>query len=997
MLTSISYAQPMDKQMKKATKSATVATRGQILKEKVAVSGTFQAKEKVQQQVPENAIMLKPFPNRTRTLLDNFLESPAARSLNLGKIQSTGKRNLPGMFRYNETVQSVPYSITFDTETQDAFNEFMVIDNNGDGRTWQWNSYYGAHCIYSSSNAADEYFIAPPISMEASKNYTITVNVQAASTTYPERFEILVGTEATVAGLTTTALAPVEINSTTAEDYEGSFTPAASGTYYVAIHCISDANMWYLRLNQFSVTIGASQDAPAAPTVTATPGENGALTATVEVTAPKNAINGEKLQGNLTKVEIYRDGELVFTKEDVAPGGKFTYTDEELTNGTHKYYAIAYNAEGAGQKSEETSVYVGVDEPAAPTNFASEDQVSSILFSWDKVTSGANGGYFVPEDVDYNIYTVTNYYGYLYLNEKIATVHNADSYTYETNTDEGEQEYAYWGLTASNAGGENGRYVTSMLIGKPYDLPVTEGFASNSMHYVWDYNGDLYYLSYSTDGDGYSKALTLDEEGYVYFLSGKVNLKDASNPTLLIDVAGTASTVYFIGFADDGEMQFIDSYTPNDSNFETVTVPLPSEIVGERFSQIGFLIQVETPYDGTSEDYDIVYFDNIRIVDIPSNDLAIEVDAPATVNAGGKATITAYVDNLGENDASNYNVTIKVGNNVLLNETVNEALAAGDSKEFTAEVSGIDYTEFACETVEAKVAYDVDQVTDNNVDENIIYFDPNNELYIEDFEDTETFPTFSVGGITETEHNGSFGDWTLYDPTGMIVYYWGNDAIDYENKGEACAWQVFDPVQAGFESDLNTPHSGSQFLMSMSVSEYDDADNTYPTDHWLISPELIGTAQTISFYYRIITDQYGPETFEVLASSTDNKPESFTKIQDYTTVATDWTKGYVVLPEGTKYFAVRHTSTDIFGLYVDDFYFLKAAAGWQLGDVNHDGQVNVTDVMLTVSYLLGQDYDNFYRDEADANGDGDVNITDIATIVDMVLKTNGSNNPEIVQ
>ncbi|MBR6261755.1 MAG: choice-of-anchor J domain-containing protein, partial [Prevotella sp.] len=92
-------------------------------------------------------------------------------------------------------------------------------------------------------------------------------------------------------------------------------------------------------------------------------------------------------------------------------------------------------------------------------------------------------------------------------------------------------------------------------------------------------------------------------------------------------------------------------------------------------------------------------------------------------------------------------------------------------------------------------------------------------------------------------------------------------------------------------------------------------------DHWLISPELPGTEQEISFYLRAITKRYGEETFEVLASKTDNKPESFELVEGFSTDAEDWTPFYVMLPEGSKYFAIRHTSNDMFGVMVDDVSF----------------------------------------------------------------------------
>ena len=55
------------------------------------------------------------------------------------------------------------------------------------------------------------------------------------------------------------------------------------------------------------------------------------------------------------------------------------------------------------------------------------------------------------------------------------------------------------------------------------------------------------------------------------------------------------------------------------------------------------------------------------------------------------------------------------------------------------------------------------------------------------------------------------------------------------------------------------------------------------------------------------------------------------------------------------------------------------------GDVNHDGDVNVSDVMMTVSVVLGHPVDNYYAENADVNFDDELNISDIMCIVDIVF------------
>ena len=55
------------------------------------------------------------------------------------------------------------------------------------------------------------------------------------------------------------------------------------------------------------------------------------------------------------------------------------------------------------------------------------------------------------------------------------------------------------------------------------------------------------------------------------------------------------------------------------------------------------------------------------------------------------------------------------------------------------------------------------------------------------------------------------------------------------------------------------------------------------------------------------------------------------------------------------------------------------------GDVNADGQVNVTDAAVTVDYIIGKTPTYFNKEAADVNGDGDINITDVVIIVDAII------------
>ena len=67
------------------------------------------------------------------------------------------------------------------------------------------------------------------------------------------------------------------------------------------------------------------------------------------------------------------------------------------------------------------------------------------------------------------------------------------------------------------------------------------------------------------------------------------------------------------------------------------------------------------------------------------------------------------------------------------------------------------------------------------------------------------------------------------------------------------------------------------------------------------------------------------------------------------------------------------------------FWYMKAATT-VIGDVDGDGEVNISDISAIIDILLrgGSDSD---MSQADVNGDGEVNIADINTVIDIILKS----------
>ena len=877
----------------------------------------------------------------------------------------------------------VPYTVNL-SKTADAsvLDLFQVIDANGDNKTWAWGTSYGTYCAYSTSLAADDYLVSLPIKVQAGKTYDVIVNANAYSASYPERFEVKVGKDATVEGLTETVIPATDVTTKTPTDYQGSFTASEDGQVFVAIHGISDADSWYLIINSLSVEKGPEPNAPAAvDNFTVTAGAEGALLVDVSFVTPTTAINGSTLT-NAVDAKIYRDGTLVNTISAAAPGSDQNWQDTDVENGkTYTYWVVCSDATaGDGLKSEKQSVFVGEDLLGVVPNVQlASTTASGFTLTWDPV-EGQNGGYINQSAVTYEVYALELVdYGFfvdLAEGEKVAETTDLTA-TIALPMDEGEAAYHYYGVKAVR--GEEATDATEsytyVMTGAPEELPIEEGFADKTLHYAWDSNGGLGVDESSSDEDGVALKLYNDgTSSEVYFVLPKVKLNAAANPTILFDAKnGTnVSKVKVIGSKDDAPYEVLGEFDLT-ADYTTIKQVLSSLKGATRFSSVGILATITTPSVTQYEDNIII--DNIRIMDLYEYDLSVAVTAPAKVQAGQSATIKATVKNEGENAADGYTIIIKAGDQELLNNTVNETLAPFATSEFEASFATTIFDDAADVTLTAEVVFENDLNEDNNSAETIISIVESSAAQPENLtgtqtdagvelswtapengtasytEDVESYDEFATGGLGADVHTGKIGEWTVYDGNGTYAY--GFDGLSVPNLGAQNAWIVMAPASTQLAQDLSSSygaHSGGQYFISTCVAEPEG--NIDATNHWLISPELPGVAQTISFFARTITAQYGQESFEVLASSTDTDPASFTSLQTFSTDATEWTEFSVELPEGSKYFAIRHTSTDVFGLMVDDITYLVGGGDVESYNIYVDGELAATVTGDVTTYII---------------------------------------------
>ena len=830
-----------------------------------------------------------------------------------------------------------PYTFDFSQDLLDLFN---VIDNNEDGTTWLWSSSNGAYYPYHGTNAADDYLITLPFNLKAGKRYNVIVNAKG-SASYPERFEVKAGKEATVAGLTEQVIAPTDLNTGEFDDYEGVFAPEEDGLYYFAIHATSDANMFNLCVQTLAIELAPELTAPAAVAdLTATPGAEGALEATLAFTAPSKDIKGDALTGNVD-VKIYRDNELVNTLEGIAAGAAASWKDTEVENGTtYTYYVVAANESGDGLKSEKVKVFVGEDAFGTVENIQiTGSTASTISFSWDPVT-GANGGYVNAAAAKYAIVSthIETYlfWQFLVVDEILGTVTGETSATVNYDVNAGDQGYKYFGVLAYKedtelpaAGDEYAGGYTYALVGAPYELPMFESFTGKTMHYLWDSNAQLIVDEVSSDDDGVAVDLLADEAGIVTFESGKININGTANPTLLFNAKSpNISKLYVYASKNGGEMSPVAELDLTE-DYQTFKVSLANLANNANYVQFALVAQYTTPYtvddEGNLVDLGDYYtLDEIRVMDLFEYNLVADIKAPKSVVAGQKAKVVATVTNYGENAAKDYTVTVKAGENVLTTVIGSDELAPFAKDEIEVEYETSIFDEAGDVTLTVDVDYENELNPDDNTASTIITVKEPAAAAPENLTATDkgvdgvdlawtvvaagTEEVFENFTSYENGANEALGDWTLVNNNGASKGSIFND-LSLANDGLVKAWEVMKPSEYGIGNTLFNGPNGS-LEEAYLISAYNLDGQSYPdNDDWLISPELPGIAQEISFAIGALDVQYGPSSYEVLVSSTDSEIASFTKVAEGTLTSAGWNSVTAQLPEGTKYFAIRNNTS----------------------------------------------------------------------------------------
>ena len=908
---------------------------------------------------------------------------------------------------------------------------YTTIDANADGSSW--NVVSGrARYTYNSKNDADDWLISPNIKLEAGKLYLVQIYAGAYMSYYPERLEVMMGKGEDPSAYDITILEPTDLVDEL-YTFEVPVSVEEDGIYNIGFHAISDRDEFYLELMGWGISEPMDFAAPDKATDLAlVPGAKGALNGNVNFTAPTKTIGGETLD-EITKIEVENEaGDVVAVIENPAPGAALSAEVTVDFSGNYAYTVTAFNSKGIGLPAH-VNGFIGVDVPGGINNIKGYDNFNgSATFTWDAHgDKGANGGYVDPESVIYRLYAVEDGY----LGDVITETQDTQFVLASDDLDAGPAGLVQL-VVAAVVGDEEGPLnVGAVVGGTPSAIPYAESFAGGQIANYWwvsTIEGNTWNLyADDVDGDGGCAGFISGTENAAGSLNtAKISVKGAANPKLLfswITIPGDDLKISVLGDRQDGNdpvvLKEIDvKNLTGDVEWHDEVIDL-SAFTNDTYFILSFLAEA-------GEANAVVEIDDIRIYDVYANDLNIALNTPRSVAPGEEINAIAVISNTAENAvaAGDYSVVFTVNGKEFANVTETPALAAYKGVDVVSAkyVPGvIDGTPL---TIKAEVVFNRDLDPENNVAEKSVNLKipsvarvndltaetggwPAVELkwsapvqqasegvvITEDFEDLDTYVPFSVGGITEDVHVGLIGQWKVYDGNEGLGTYSMN-GYSYENIYSPMGFQVFNPALAGFDltdasvSAMMGTNSGEQYLASWCTAG--DGSNVPATDHWMISPLLSGEAQTINFFASCPSLDYGNEIFQVLASSTDDEIASFEVVFDGVVSSLDWTEFNVDLPAGTKYFAIRHISKDVFALFVDDVTYVSATSkklvqadenGVTGYNIYRDGKVIATVDAETTSYIDVNETDGEHTYYVTAlYGDIESGLSNGATVVTAI-------------
>ena len=396
--------------------------------------------------------------------------------------------------------------------------------------------------------------------------------------------------------------------------------------------------------------------APAAVSdFTVTPDAAGDLQVTVAWRNPSSTFGGSQLTGKL-KVELYRNGELIKTYDDMQPGVTMKYSESIETDAAGlsvTYKVVTSNSEGEGIPVE-GQAFVGKDTPAAPANLTlARDGYDNAVISWEAPTAGLNGGYLDASKTTYKVVRMPD--------NKVVTESTKES----TIRDAGISPVGNYSYEVTSVGevGEGGKATTeTMTFGPLNTLPYSCNFSDENVMASWsivDHNGDgdTWIRQGIWDGSTGMAYMSEKNDADDYLISHPFTFEAGINYDVTLNVMAYGQTSYEIVLLKDGNVEAPIQSLQQFTEFEKVW-----EKIDQSFS---FKVQESGVYNfaikSTAKRRDgWLYVFSLGIEEGASTNLAATaIKGSSKPQLEKAATYTITVSNTGTKQVAAYTVNLK--------------------------------------------------------------------------------------------------------------------------------------------------------------------------------------------------------------------------------------------------------------------------------------------------------------------------------------------------
>lgn len=412
-----------------------------------------------------------------------------------------------------------------------------------------------------------------------------------------------------------------------------------------------------------------------------TPGENGALEATLSWTNPLYNNAGEVMTEPLI-VNIYRDGQLLKSIDSQTPGESGTATITETQSGILSYTVIASTSEGEG-RSAYIEGFVGRDISGAVSNvtIAKASDSEELTITWDAPTTGAHNGWFDTASLGYKIVRqpdcIEMASNQTELSFTDATITSACGYSYIITpvTPEGE------GISAESP---------VEFAGTPLDIPFSCDFTTDQQIRMWKV------IDNDNDGQSWYPAKNNIESFMKYFPDQELSPElDSDDWLISVPMNFDSNTAYVLKYwiRSQGPLFPVDY---NITIGKGATVAAQNQIIksatgfkNQSMEQFATVIKVDE-----SGVYNIG-FQALKRVSMHIKDITIEpcsaIDLSASTLKGTSAPVvgkpseySVTISNNGYQPQNNYEVALYDETNTLLASTsISEPLEAFSTTDIT--------------------------------------------------------------------------------------------------------------------------------------------------------------------------------------------------------------------------------------------------------------------------------------------------------------------------